>query len=102
MLNVEDLTTWLSKYDLETGKPAKNVGLILAGNIPLVGFHDVLCVIASGNKALIKASSQDARLIKAVLEKLVAIDPAFAGVFKRFLYSFCYVCHNECINVKWE
>lgn len=81
MLNREDLTTWLSKYVLETGKPAKNVGLILAGNIPLVGFHDVLCVIASGNKALIKASSQDARLIKAVLEKLVAIDPAFAGSF---------------------
>lgn len=81
MLNEADLTTWLSKYNLETGKPAKNVGLILAGNIPLVGFHDVLCVIASGNTALIKASSQDARLIKAVLEKLVAIDPAFEGTF---------------------
>jgi hypothetical protein len=81
MLNEADLSTWLSKYDLETGKPAKNVGLILAGNIPLVGFHDVLSVIASGNKALIKASSQDARLIKAVLEKLVAIDADFAGSF---------------------
>lgn len=81
MLNQADLTTWLSKYVLETGKPSKNVGLILAGNIPLVGLHDVLCVIASGNKALIKASSQDARLIKAVLEKLVAIDPDFAGSF---------------------
>ncbi len=81
MLNAEDLTTWLSKYDLQRSKPIKNVGLILAGNIPLVGFHDVLCVIASGNKALIKASSQDARLIKAVLEKLVAIDADFAGSF---------------------
>ncbi|UOE51600.1 acyl-CoA reductase [Mucilaginibacter sp. SMC90] len=81
MLNEVDLSTWLSKYDFETDKPAKNVGLILAGNIPLVGFHDVLCVIASGNKALIKASSQDARLIKAVLEKLVVIDPAFADTF---------------------
>ncbi|MGF7072221.1 acyl-CoA reductase [Mucilaginibacter sp. 3215] len=81
MLNQADLTTWLSKYVLETGKSSKNVGLILAGNIPLVGFHDVLCVIASSNKALIKASSQDARLIKAVLEKLVAIDPDFAGSF---------------------
>lgn len=81
MLNAEDLTTWLSKYDLQRSKPIKNVGLILAGNIPLVGFHDVLCVIASGNKALIKASSQDARLIKAVLEKLAAIDADFAGSF---------------------
>jgi hypothetical protein len=81
MLNEANLSTWLSKYDLETDKPAKSVGLILAGNIPLVGFHDVLCVIASGNRALIKASSQDARLIKAVLEKLVAIDADFAGNF---------------------
>jgi len=81
MLNEADLNTWLSKYNIETNKAPKKVGLILAGNIPLVGFHDVLCVIASGNKALIKASSQDARLIKAVLEKLVAIDPAFADSF---------------------
>ncbi|MFC0516590.1 acyl-CoA reductase [Mucilaginibacter angelicae] len=81
MLNDDDLSTWLSKYNLETGKAAKSVGLILAGNIPLVGFHDVLCVIASGNTALIKASSQDARLIKAVLEKLVAIDAAFEDTF---------------------
>ncbi|QEM11089.1 acyl-CoA reductase [Mucilaginibacter rubeus] len=81
MLNEADLNTWLSKYNLETDKAPKKVGLILAGNIPLVGFHDVLCVIASGNKALIKASSQDARLIKAVLEKLAAIDPTFADSF---------------------
>lgn len=81
MLNKAHLTTWFSKYSINNSKPAKKVGLILAGNIPLVGFHDVLCVIASGNTALIKASSQDARLIKAVLEKLVAIDDAFAGTF---------------------
>ncbi|AYL96304.1 acyl-CoA reductase [Mucilaginibacter celer] len=81
MLNTADLEAWFSKYDLENNKPAKKVGLILAGNIPLVGFHDVLCVISSGNKALIKASSQDARLIKAVLEKLVAIDPSFADSY---------------------
>lgn len=81
MLNPADLETWLSKYNPENEKPAQKVGLILAGNIPLVGFHDVLCVIASGNKALIKASSQDARLIKAVLDKLVAIDPSFADSY---------------------
>lgn len=81
MLNEDDLQTWLSKYNLDNDAPNKKVGLILAGNIPLVGFHDVLCVLASGNHALIKASSQDARLIKTVLERLVAIDDSFANQF---------------------
>ena len=77
MLNKADLTAWLEKYEIADGQP-KKVGLILAGNIPLVGFHDVLCVLITGNFALIKASSQDARLIKYVLELLAAIDPVFA------------------------
>ncbi len=76
MLNKQDLSTWLDKYPIQQHN--KRVGLILAGNIPLVGFHDVLCVIASGNHALIKASSQDTRLIKYVLEMLTAIDSSFA------------------------
>ncbi|QKJ29690.1 acyl-CoA reductase [Mucilaginibacter mali] len=80
-LNEADLNTWLNKYpDLESGG-GKTVGLILAGNIPLVGVHDVLCVLASGNQALIKASTQDARLIKQVLKTLVDIEPAFADSF---------------------
>jgi hypothetical protein len=78
MLNKADLTTWLDNYKINDDAP-KKTGLILAGNIPLVGFHDVLCVLITGNYALIKASSQDARLIKYVLELLSAIDPIFAG-----------------------
>lgn len=81
MLNVSDLSAWLNKYDLDKSSLPKKVGLILAGNIPLVGFHDVLCVLATGNHALIKASTQDARLIKYVLQKLVAIDNTFADNF---------------------
>jgi len=54
---------------------------VLAGNIPLVGFHDVLCVLISGNFALIKASSQDARLITQVLKRLTAIESAFEQRF---------------------
>jgi hypothetical protein len=79
MLNPDDLHTWLSKY--QPKQAGKKVGLILAGNIPLVGLHDVLCVLASGNHALIKASSQDSHLIKYVLQKLVEIDESFAGQF---------------------
>jgi hypothetical protein len=78
MLNREDLSTWLSRYDLNTER-GKKIGLVLAGNIPLVGFHDVLCVLASGNSALIKASKQDARLIKHVLDRLNSIDEGFSG-----------------------
>ncbi|MBS1529602.1 MAG: acyl-CoA reductase [Bacteroidetes bacterium] len=81
MLNRNDLQTWLSKYPIEPHE-AKNIGLVLAGNIPLVGFHDVLSVLVSGNIALIKASSQDSRLVMQVLKRLVAIEPAFAERFK--------------------
>ncbi|MDB5024043.1 MAG: acyl-CoA reductase [Mucilaginibacter sp.] len=77
MLNNQDLLTWLSRYDLSNNKVSKKTGLILAGNIPLVGFHDVLCVLITGNHALIKASGQDSRLIKHVLNMLVNIDAGF-------------------------
>jgi len=77
MLNKEDLTKWLENYDIDYEKAGKKVGLILAGNIPLVGFHDALCVLITGNHALIKSSTQDARLIKFVLNMLVKIEPEF-------------------------
>ena len=62
MLNESDLEKWI---DANTDEPIKTnaIGLILAGNIPLVGFHDILCVLASGNKALIKLYTQDKHLI---------------------------------------
>jgi len=81
MLNKEDLLTWLNRYDLSQNKESKKIGLILAGNIPLVGFHDALCVLITGNHALIKASGQDARLIKHVLNMLANIDPAFKNQY---------------------
>ncbi len=48
----------------------KTIGLILAGNIPLVGFHDILCGVLSGHKINIKVSSKDKRLITFVINKL--------------------------------
>jgi hypothetical protein len=81
MLNKQDLLTWLNRYDLNQNKAVKKIGLILAGNIPMVGFHDVLCVLITGNHALIKASTQDARLIKHVLNMMVDIDAGFKKQF---------------------
>ncbi|WP_432712921.1 acyl-CoA reductase [Pedobacter sp.] len=76
MLNTEDLQTWLK--DVNISKNPKKVGLILAGNIPMVGFHDVLCVLATGNIALIKLSSSDNKLLPAILAELIKIEPLFA------------------------
>lgn len=76
MLNQEDLNNWLSAYQLNFENP-KKVGLILAGNLPLVGFHDILAVLLTGNIALIKLSSQDDNLIPFLIKKLIEIEPAF-------------------------
>ncbi|MCC8407361.1 acyl-CoA reductase [Mucilaginibacter sp. UR6-1] len=80
-LTIANLKQWLEQYPQNENKQPKSVGLILAGNIPLVGFHDVLSVILSGNRALIKASSQDARLIIYLLNKLVEINISIEGSF---------------------
>jgi hypothetical protein len=81
MLNESDLQKWLEeKQDLS--QKNFSIGLILAGNIPMVGFHDILCVLASGNKALIKLSSQDNLLIPYILKKLKEIEPDFADQYE--------------------
>jgi len=82
MLNDEDLETWFE--GITVSNQPKKVGLILAGNIPMVGFHDVLSVLATGNIALIKLSSADAKLLPALLSQLVTIEPLFAD---RIVYT---------------
>jgi len=72
-LSEENLSNWLTKYPVV--KSPKSVGLILAGNIPLVGFHDILSTIFSGNIANIKLSSDDKVLIPLLLEIVVALQP---------------------------
>jgi hypothetical protein len=55
----------------------RTVALVLAGNIPLVGFHDLLCVLISGHQVQIKLSSKDSVLTRLLLDMLVEIQPAF-------------------------
>jgi len=79
-LSTDKLGTWLSAYDLPGTNPAPaTVALICAGNIPLVGFHDLLSVLITGNKALVKLSTDDDLLIPAVIRLLMRIEPGFAG-----------------------
>lgn len=76
-LTPENLDNWLANYDLKDIQP-KVVGLILAGNIPLVGFHDFLSVLITGHKALIKTSSNDQHLLPFLAKYLIAVEPEFA------------------------
>ena len=78
-LTEDNLTIWLSKYTFDSHKEehhkVKTVGLILAGNIPLVGFHDFLAVLISGHKVLVKTSSNDQHLIQFLANYLIAVNP---------------------------
>jgi len=68
------LRRWIAHYEVEKDKML-NVGVITAGNIPLVGFHDVLSVFMSGNIAQIKVSERDLHLLPFLLKKLEEINP---------------------------
>jgi hypothetical protein len=78
MLRIESLRTWLSRYDISKEK-GLTVGVVMAGNIPAVGFHDFLCVLISGNSITAKLSSDDRLLLPALAAMLTAIEPQFAG-----------------------
>ena len=76
-LNVENFDAWLTPYDLSCFDKGKKVLIIMAGNIPLVGFHDLLSVIISGNKAVVKLSSNDNILFQFLWKVLCKINPSF-------------------------
>src|SRR4249919_1675029 len=64
-LQKDKLTAWTESYNLpEENNDPKTVGIVMAGNIPLVGFHDFLCVFITGHYAVIKPSSKDVVLIR--------------------------------------
>lgn len=73
-LKEDNLNEWLLRYDFSAVQP-KTVGLILAGNIPLVGFHDFLSVLLSGHKVLVKTSSDDQHLIKFLAKYITTVAP---------------------------
>lgn len=77
MLKPESLGPFAARYD-ETSHP-KRVAIIMAGNIPLVGFHDLMCVLLSGHVAVCKLSSSDLRLLPAVVDVLRKWEPEIAA-----------------------
>lgn len=73
-LTENNLENWLERYAYS--EHPKKVALIMAGNIPLVGFHDFLCVLLSGNVAVCKLSSDDKTLLPALASHLIQFIPS--------------------------
>jgi hypothetical protein len=77
-LTFENLVRWTSPYPgLNSGDSPLTAGVIMAGNIPLAGFHDFLTILISGNRIIAKTSSKDSTLIVKIAEILCSIDPRF-------------------------
>lgn len=86
-LSEEKLSAWLNGYKVvpiagpgfvpqpgSNGEGQKKVGLVLAGNIPLVGFHDLLCVYIAGHKSVIKLSTKDEHVLPYLVKLLAKFD----------------------------
>ncbi len=80
-LTPENLNTWIAMYpDLEKEANPRRIGVTLAGNIPLVGFHDFLSVLIAGHHFTGKLSSKDDRLLPSVASLLSETEPKFSGL----------------------
>ena len=77
-LQEENLIHWTKNYTIDAVSP-KKVAIIMAGNIPLVGFHDFLSVLISGHEVLVKQSSNDKHLLPYLAKYLEQIEPSFKG-----------------------
>lgn len=77
-LTKSNIKQWLEKYNFNRTEP-KTVAIIMAGNIPLVGFHDFLSVLISGHKVLVKQSSNDKHLLPYLAKYLEYVEPEFKG-----------------------
>jgi len=71
----------VSTYTIPDTKP-KTIAIIMAGNIPLVGFHDFLSVLLTGNKVLAKLSSNDKQLLPFLAEYLISVEPEFKNLIE--------------------
>lgn len=90
-LNAEKLEKWLSKYSISDKNTELKVAVIMAGNIPMVGFHDMLSVLISGHHFIGKLSSKDNQLLDFISKILIEINSEF-----RELISF----QSERLNVQ--
>ncbi|HEY3385401.1 MAG TPA: acyl-CoA reductase [Saprospiraceae bacterium] len=72
-LDQQKVKDWIAAYPV--GDKKLNIAIVMAGNLPLVGFHDLLCVLAAGHKALIKCSEKDSVLLPWLTQQWTRIAP---------------------------
>ena len=77
LLTQDKLVHWLSAYQPNSKQQQKTIAIIMAGNIPLVGFHDFVCVLLSGHKVLAKLSSNDKVLLPFIADYLIDSEKSF-------------------------
>lgn len=80
-LDTSLISQWLSGYQLEEN-PAMRIGIVCAGNIPLVCFHDFLCVFLTGNISVLKLSDKDSVLLPYIFRNWISICPEVAKYFE--------------------
>jgi len=80
MLNKDQLSNFAAAYGVGEGLKNKTIGLVMAGNIPYVGFHDLLCIFLSGFRQRIKPSSKDSFMIKNLIQIAVSAFPEFENL----------------------
>ncbi|WP_350288631.1 acyl-CoA reductase [uncultured Croceitalea sp.] len=79
LLTEDNLANWLSAYKESSNPSKKTVAIIMAGNIPLVGFHDFICVLLTGHKVIAKLSSNDKVLLPFLADYLINCDKALSN-----------------------
>ena len=77
-LSKNNVQQWLSQYQLPQTTSPKKILIIMAGNLPLVGFHDLLCVLVAGHKAIVKLSSDDGVLLPYLITEIRTFAPEWA------------------------
>lgn len=76
-LTESNVKEWLSGYKISDTSSNKRIAIVMAGNIPLVGFHDFMCVLLAGHSVLGKLSSNDTQLLPLLTKYLIAVEPSF-------------------------
>ena len=82
-LNQDDLIEWTAQYAMNMTH-SKTIALVLAGNLPLVGFHDILTALISGHRILCKTSSKDPIHTRLILDMLTQIEPGFVQFLRDY------------------
>ncbi len=80
-LSEKNILEWVSKYTIDNARP-QTVAVIMAGNIPMVGFHDFLSVLITGNKVLVKLSSNDKVLLPFLADHLIQFNLEFKNLIE--------------------